>query len=320
MMRRAHEMNDRAVDVSMLERALAREPEDGSPSPPVEAKGESTGLDVFVRDARQAADKAVTVRRRRARARRSSRVGGVLRWALPAVAAVALVGLGFGIARSRRSTTAERPLLHKAVLSVDVAAAAAAAAVTKVERPSAANPDTAPPGSVPAAEPSPATSVPSSEAPRVRGRPRARVRRDVHGDEPDATAPPPATSAPDPLRELDRAAQAAWRRGELEQATALFEQVIAAGPGTAWAHLAYGDLFALARQRNRPQLEESRWKEYLDAYPKGPHADDAQAGLCRRAAADERGVCWRSYLDTYPKGVHRRRAVRALESISDAPE
>ncbi len=47
-------------------------------------------------------------------------------------------------------------------------------------------------------------------------------------------------------------------------------------------------------------------------FPRGRYADDARAGLCRRAASDERDACWQQYLTDFPAGVHRPQAERAL--------
>ena len=83
-------------------------------------------------------------------------------------------------------------------------------------------------------------------------------------------------------------------------------------PSSRAADLSYGDLFTLARQRSGPAQEQALWREYLAAFPRGRYADDARAGLCRRAEPDERAACWQQYLTDFPAGVHRPQAERAL--------
>ena len=306
VMRRAHEMNDAVVDASMLERALDRISNAPGDATPLGTDDIPEGLEAFVDDARRAADKAVAQRRRPVQSHERRGAGGLSRWTAVAAIALALVGLGFALARSRGSTTQEHRVLREAVLSADLLDAAATATTSRRPRITLPQPVVSVVPS-PVAELKPETVSPALEPKPVRRSPS--VRRRLPADTLDETP------APDPLRELDQAAQTAWRKGDLQRATSLFEQVIIDGRGTKWVQLAYGDLFALARQRGRPGLEESRWTEYLDAYPHGPHADDAQAGLCRRATGAERSGCWQRYLDTYPKGAHRRRGVRALEAM-----
>jgi len=121
------------------------------------------------------------------------------------------------------------------------------------------------------------------------------------------------------LEELDAAAHAAWRAGDLPEAERLF-RLLAKRAGTArLGDLAYGDLFTLARQTKSPRKEASLWREYLRRFPKGRFADDARAGLCRRAAGDAQQQCWQRYLDDMPKGAHRAQARRAVASAEDAP-
>ena len=48
-------------------------------------------------------------------------------------------------------------------------------------------------------------------------------------------------------------------------------------------------------------------------------ADDARAGLCRHASADQVG-CWEDYLDDFPEGVHTRAARKALGLDKPAPD
>lgn len=118
----------------------------------------------------------------------------------------------------------------------------------------------------------------------------------------------------DPLAALDAAAQQRWRSGDLAGAEALFREIIRRDGGGRYTQLAYGDLFVLARQRGDAAAELTLWREYLGRYPRGPHADDASAGICRRADADDAPACWRRYLETMPKGAYRRQAERVVEA------
>ncbi len=133
----------------------------------------------------------------------------------------------------------------------------------------------------------------------------------------------PRPAAPDlaeQLRNLDSEAESAWHSGDYAGAERRFRQIVALAPGSRAADLSYGDLFTLARQRSGPEQEKALWREYLAAFPRGRYADDARAGLCRRADpddADARHACWQQYLGDFPSGVHRKQATRALEQRDD---
>lgn len=139
-----------------------------------------------------------------------------------------------------------------------------------------------------------ATPVPEDSAPAVR--PRARTR--------------PAEPVPGPS--LEDEAQALWERGELAAAEQKLRQVLSLAGRSGRAELAYGDLFALARQLRGADGQVAVWREYLRSFPAGRFADDARAGLCLRAAAEQRGECWRDYLEHHPQGTHRAQAGAAL--------
>ncbi len=143
----------------------------------------------------------------------------------------------------------------------------------------------------------------------------------------DSTAAPatakhlrrPKASA-DELAALDKAAQEAWRRGDLETAAKSFRKLLRRDRGGRWTQLAYGDLFTLTRQRGDRRAELSLWREYLRRHPKGPHADDAHAGICRRSAAQKRRNCWKNYLKARPNGAYRQQAELAQSESEDAGE
>ena len=126
--------------------------------------------------------------------------------------------------------------------------------------------------------------------------------------------PAPEPAAPEPtLEELDAAAHAAWKAGDRAKAESIYRTIIARAGKGRLADLAYGDLFTLARQDKAPAREVALWKEYLGKFPKGRYADDARAGLCRRASDEaKQRTCWEDYLAQSPNGAHRAQAKREL--------
>lgn len=123
---------------------------------------------------------------------------------------------------------------------------------------------------------------------------------------------PAAETKADRLRRLDAEAEALWQSGDLAGAEARYREIVALAPGARAADLAYGDLFSLARQRHGADEEAALWRAYLEVFPRGRYADDARAGLCRRAEGEARRACWQAYLDEFPAGVHRHQAARVL--------
>jgi len=139
------------------------------------------------------------------------------------------------------------------------------------------------------------------------------------GPPPPPVGPPAKSDGPrkrkpaadDSKPSLEDEAQAMWQRGELAAAEQKFREVLTiAGKGRR-AELAYGDLFALARQMRGPDAQVAVWREYLERFPRGQFADDARAGLCQRAPADGRAACWQDYLAQHPEGAHRKQAEAA---------
>ena len=162
-------------------------------------------------------------------------------------------------------------------------------------------------------------SFPSPEAPRAKGSRSERTpveapagevvpeNAEVPLDEPETEhsevpAVPPKPSLDERLAELDAKAQAAWRRGDLRTAERRYRSIVKLGGRREVAELAYGELFAIVRQRggSLPSL----WRAYLRRFPRGRYAEDVEAGLCRRAAAGEREGCWERYRRRYPDGIH----------------
>ena len=118
------------------------------------------------------------------------------------------------------------------------------------------------------------------------------------------------------LAALDAEAHAAWKAGDLARARANFETIVAIGGRHRLADLAYGDLFTLARTAGDERREAQLWKAYLRRFPRGRFADDARAGLCRRASSTEQARCWARYLRDMPGGTYRGQAEQALSSVS----
>jgi hypothetical protein len=129
----------------------------------------------------------------------------------------------------------------------------------------------------------------------------------------------PKVSKRERLRELDAQAQALWRAGDLDGAEGLFEEIVAKGGKSSLADVAYGDLLTLARQRGKQAHEIELWRAYLRRFPRGRHADDASAGLCRRMSGASAVTCWQSYLEEFPKGSHRSTAKKVLAVSEGSP-
>lgn len=112
------------------------------------------------------------------------------------------------------------------------------------------------------------------------------------------------------LDDLEAEALAAWRAGDLATAERLMLKIAKSGR-TGRAELAYGDLFALARQRRGTVGQVAMWRDYLRRFPRGRFADDARGGLCRRAeTSDDARACWADYLRHHPSGTHATEAAR----------
>lgn len=129
-----------------------------------------------------------------------------------------------------------------------------------------------------------------------------------------ALVPSVVPARPDRRVELDalaRDAESLWRAGDLAGAERVLRRIIASAGKSARAELAYGDLFALARQRRGAEGPVAEWKAYLKRFPGGRFAEDARAGLCRHAGgADDARTCWADYLHRHPSGSHAGEARR----------
>ena len=163
--------------------------------------------------------------------------------------------------------------------------------------------------------PAPKDSFTTPEGPEDPEDPGAASKREPRPrpHKPERVTPPPTPSdtapAEDPLSALDREAQARWQSGDLRGAADKFAEIVQRAPGSRAAETAYGDLFALENQLGGDLV--SLWRAYLRQFPRGRYADDARAGVCRRAPADARSSCWRDYLAAHPDGAHRPEAEQA---------
>jgi len=128
----------------------------------------------------------------------------------------------------------------------------------------------------------------------------------------------PSVSTTDRLIALDRDARTAWKRGDLQAAEAGLAAIVQRGGRRSLVDLAYGDLFEIARQRRDRAREAQLWQQYLRRFPDGRFADEARAGLCRRATGAQASACWQRYLDERPHGTYRDHARAALRSGASA--
>ncbi|MEM7153777.1 MAG: hypothetical protein AAF799_13095 [Myxococcota bacterium] len=230
-------------------------------------------------------------------------------WAAVFAAAAVLLLIGWGVIESGRGrllsgdpsrseaahvvpTRVPSPSVDAAVPGAEVQTPAPAAVVEPEVEP-------APVGETEAA----AAVAPLDDAPAEPARRRARRPR----------AQPEPRASTRTLEELDAMAHAAWRAGDLSKAERLFRILTKRAGKGRLGDLAYGDLFTLARQRKARGTETALWREYLERFPHGRFADDARAGLCRRASGDAQRQCWQRYLETMPDGTHRARAKAALD-------
>lgn len=135
--------------------------------------------------------------------------------------------------------------------------------------------------------------------------------------EPDVVSPEtdrPARKPPRHARsiaKLDAKARDALAAGNLSEADAALARLIQHGGKSRLAEAAFGDRFAIAHRLHGAAAQRKLWRSYLQRFPRGRFADDARAGLCRRAPknADE---CWQRYLDDFSTGAYRAQAKRAL--------
>ncbi len=112
-------------------------------------------------------------------------------------------------------------------------------------------------------------------------------------------------SLSDRIARIDAEARRAWKRGDLAAAERKFRTVTKIGGRRRAAEIAFGELFAVVRQRGGDP--SAQWQAYLRRFPRGRYAADASAGLCQRAASDAREECWERYRARFPDGKHQGR-------------
>lgn len=120
------------------------------------------------------------------------------------------------------------------------------------------------------------------------------------------------------LARLDQRAADALASGDLAEADDLLARLIRGGGKDRLVEAAYGDRFAIAHRLHSAAAQRRLWRSYLERFPAGRFAQDARAGLCRRAPKDSRG-CWQRYLEDYPSGAYRAQAERALRPAEPDP-
>lgn len=134
-----------------------------------------------------------------------------------------------------------------------------------------------------------------------------------HEPEHEPTSEPAPEPVPKPsLEQLELEAAQAWKAGKLGVAESKLRRIIARAGRGPKAELAYGDLFAITKQRGGSSRQSRTWRRYLQRFPQGRFSDDARAGLCMRASAGRADACWSNYLDEHPRGTHAARARREL--------
>lgn len=224
-------------------------------------------------------------------------------WALVLAAAAVLVVVGASVLQGGRLRfEADEGARNEAALIGPTPSSEASEAASRARQPDAPHATVQPePAPAPAIEQAPA--IEPTPTPTEAAEPRART--------PKRTEPT--------LDELDAAAHAAWRAGDLPEAERLFRRLAKRAGKDRLGDLAYGDLFTLARQTSAPAKESALWREYLARFPKGRFADDARAGLCRRASGAAQVECWQQYLDDLPSGAHRTQAERAVGAAGGTP-
>ena len=142
---------------------------------------------------------------------------------------------------------------------------------------------------------------------------------------PDEARPDAKTRARDSSRrgrsiaKLDAQARSALADGNLSEADVALARVIQRGGKSRLAEAAFGDRFAIAHRIHGVAAQRKLWRDYLKRFPRGRFADDARAGLCRRAP-ESAAECWRQYLDDFGTGAYRDQAKRALSELTAPSE
>lgn len=298
---RAHRIDPSAVDGEALERAAAAPVRTPAPDP-------DRLLETLVSAARAEAEDSAAQRRARPAPplRRPGRRGvAVIVGTLAAASAIAAaVSLAISLQGNALDRDADR----------DSGSLAAA----RAEQDDAG-------GIAVEGEPVPA---PRHRAPRARvtpePEPETRVEVEPELEPPQADVEPEPEPEPEPpptpnrvvdarsrLERLDDRAREALAAGDLKDADELLATLIRHGGRHRLVEAAFGDRFAIAHRLHSAADQRKLWRSYLKRFPEGRFADDARAGLCRRAPQDG-AACWSAYLDDFPRGTYRAQAERAL--------
>lgn len=299
MLARAH-----ALDADLVSLQAVREAEQAEPVISLaqrrtqRATREDPEFVRLVEDVRVATEHDAALRSNGVTPMAPRRQGGLGRIAIAAVALAAAVVLGFGVIEGVQMLRTDESPADAALHQGDASGATPEQAVID-EGTRERAPAVTPPMTVEIPAPADA-ATPTASEPRVLGKPRKPK---------TVAAEPPQPSLAERLAALDGEAHAAWKAGDFATAETKFEALIALAGETRLADLAYGDLFTLARRRGDAEREVGLWKRYLAAFASGRFADDARAGLCRKAAALP-AACWREYLADFPEGSFRSQAER----------
>lgn len=152
--------------------------------------------------------------------------------------------------------------------------------------------------------------APEPRADRVvdRGAGDLEARAHVEGDasttpgDDDAPSAEAARGVDEAIAGAERRARLARERGDAKAAAAAYRQIVRVGGRRRSVELAYGELFALARQQGADP--GPLWRAYLRRFPRGLYAQDAEAGLCRSSPDARPGGC-RSRPDADPPELER---------------
>ncbi|MFY0541892.1 hypothetical protein [Nannocystis pusilla] len=329
MLARARELDPAAVPADAVARAEALPPV--APPPPADGEGDAEALAPFTRALKAELDGKLAERRLASipppQVPRRRRVGVILGVAAALAAAVLLAVLGPDLVARQTDQRGTAAALDGAGGRHDETRAGGTTEVhVDGERRAAVREDMpeVPGANVPEDMPEATSSSVPEDMPQgsastaAEDPPEARPRKAIAKDGPrrrkpvDDAAPAPAGLS------LEDEAQLLWQKGELAAAERKYREILALPGAGARAELAYGDLFALARQIRGGDGQAAVWREYLERFPSGRFADDARAGLCRRSPTDARAACWQDYLKHHPTGAHRKQAEAALAGAGGA--
>lgn len=297
---RAHRIDPSAVDGDALDRVA---------DPPARAPAADPDrlLETLVAAARAEAESSVGQRRarpapalRRPTRRGAAVIVGTLAAASAVAAAVSLAISLQGDALDRDADRDSGSLAAARAEQDDAGGIAVNGAPAPSPRPRAARARSTP---------EPAVEVAVEVVPEVEVGPEYEVEPEV---EPRRHAEPNrAGDSRSRLERLDDRAREALAAGDMKDADDLLAKLILHGGQHRLVEAAFGDRFAIAHRLHSAAEQRKLWRSYLERFPEGRFADDARAGLCRRAPQNA-AACWSAYLDDFPRGTYRAQAERVL--------